>query len=328
MPVHKLSIRIATYSLRYDSKPDNITVEQTLESLSDPMTAPKYMRKSGEQPWSTRRIKIWQTLVGEGVVLFGIQEGLTRQVHDLATLLGDDWDWVGVGRDDGKEAGEYNAIFYNKKIIDLREWDTFWLSSTPFELSRSNGSRKNRICTVARLAIKTQTGTIPFSLLNTHLDHKSDDARQLGASLVLQRARFEAFHAQGAPVVVIGDFNSPPAGKHAAAYEIATGTRAPVHLNATFAHRLAVPEGTLEDFKLQDMRGETPRAKVVGNFATSFPFDDPDNTSKWSRIDFIFGGSNGEWKSTLYKVGTSLTDDGVFASDHHPVFVDVTLRDK
>ena len=30
--------------------------------------------------------------------------------------------------------------------------------------------------------------------------------------------------------------------------------------------------------------------------------------------------------SDAYKVGTSLTDDGTLASDHRPVFADITLE--
>ena len=106
------SFRIASYNLRYDSKPDNITVKQTLDSLTDPMMQPTFMDVSGEAPWSTRRIRIAQELMSEGVVLAGkydnqikilifahlvaqgFQEALIRQVHDLAELLGDDWGWV------------------------------------------------------------------------------------------------------------------------------------------------------------------------------------------------------------------------------------------
>lgn len=32
---------------------------------------------------------------------------LSRQVNDLQELLGPEWDHRGVGRDDGKEAGEF-----------------------------------------------------------------------------------------------------------------------------------------------------------------------------------------------------------------------------
>lgn len=40
-----------------------------------------------------------------------------RQVDDMQELLGDDWSHIGVGRDDGKEAGEYSAIFFQKYVI-------------------------------------------------------------------------------------------------------------------------------------------------------------------------------------------------------------------
>lgn len=50
--------------------------------------------------------------------LIGVQEALVRQVNDLSELFGKDWGWVGVGRDDGKQAGEYSAIFY-KKCVSL-----------------------------------------------------------------------------------------------------------------------------------------------------------------------------------------------------------------
>lgn len=48
------------------------------------------------------------------VIGLAFQEALVRQVHDLKELLGDNWEWVGVGRDDGVERGEFSPIFYNK----------------------------------------------------------------------------------------------------------------------------------------------------------------------------------------------------------------------
>lgn len=320
------SVRVATYNLRFDSMPDNITVQQTLAALPDPLTAPPFLGKTGEQPWSTRRIKVWQDLMSEGVVLFGIQEGLVRQVNDLATLLGSEWAWIGVGRDDGKQAGEFSAIFYNKNFIELREWDTFWLSNTPFDVSRFPGAGSLRICTAARMTLKTTSGPINFSYLNTHLDDQSDGQRRLGASLILQRARFEAFHSQGGPVIVTGDFNSPSTGTDSGAYMIATGALPPEPINATFAQTFAVPNGTLTNFVLDDLKAKAPRANVGGNFATFTGFNPPGDTASFTRIDFVFGGSNGKWTATQYKVGTSLTDDGVLASDHRPVFADITLQ--
>ena len=102
--------------------------------------------KRGEQPWSTRRIKVYQQFQNEGIVLarefleampmllrvlkarVGFPEALVRQVTDLATLFGDDWVRVGVGRDDGVAAGEFSSIVYKKSDIDLVSNDSFWLS--------------------------------------------------------------------------------------------------------------------------------------------------------------------------------------------------------
>jgi len=73
------------------------------------------------------------------------------------------------------------------------------------------------------------------------------------------------------------------------------------------------------------LRGQAPRQSVSTNFATFTGFTLPNVTSSWTRIDFVFGGSNLGWTADGYKVGTSLSDDGVLASDHRPVFADFTI---
>ncbi|KAI0340288.1 hypothetical protein BDW22DRAFT_1334331 [Trametopsis cervina] len=316
-------MRISTYNLRYDSQPDNITVQQTLANLPDPLVAPQYLANTGEHPWSTRRIKVAEHLLHSGVVMADFQEALVRQVDDLAELLGSDWAWIGVGRDDGKQAGEFSPIFYKKTAVTLLAWDTFWLSNTPFEVSRFPGAGSLRICTAAQF---TTVGTHPtrFSLLNTHLDDQSDAQRRLGASLILQRAKFEAF-THGGPVLVTGDFNSPSTGTDSGAYQISVGQIPPVAINQTFAEKYAVPNGTLDGFVLTDLKGVTPRFSVSGDYATYTGFAGPGDTSSFTRIDFAFGGSNGKWTADAYHVGTSLTDDGIYASDHRPVFADISL---
>lgn len=72
------TLRISTYNLRYDSMPNNITVNQTLSSLPDPLTPPTYYGDKGEQPWSTRRVKVYQHLNQEGVVLAGTLSPASR----------------------------------------------------------------------------------------------------------------------------------------------------------------------------------------------------------------------------------------------------------
>ncbi|PCH36768.1 DNase I-like protein [Wolfiporia cocos MD-104 SS10] len=342
----QVPMRIASWNLRYDSQPDHISVNQSLDALPSALLRPRFLGKSGEQPWSTRRIKVAQQLLSERPTIIGFQEALVRQVNDLAELLGDEWAWLGVGRDDGKEAGEFCPIFYKKTELTLLEHESFWLSDDPFTPSKHPAAGSYRVCEVARFAYTPESApgsAHTFTLINTHLDDRSEAARQLGASLLLARARFAA-HATHAPVFVTGDFNSAADGADAGAYRIATGVRAPVRINETFAERYHVPDdeddgndggrgGEDEDdgeeaprgFVLRDLMAETPRMRVAGDYATFTGFNRPGDPSVYTRIDFVFGGSSGGWSVEAYKVGTSLTDDGVLASDHRPVFADVLV---
>ncbi|KZV87965.1 mannose-6-phosphatase [Exidia glandulosa HHB12029] len=313
------TFRLATYNLRFDSRPDSITVNQSIASIPDPLTQPGFLSKSGEQPWSQRRLYIAERIINEGTAIFSIQEGLVRQVNDLQELLGSGWSFV-LGRDDGKTAGEFSAIFFRLDTVTLRTVDFFWLSNTPDVPSKFPSAGSIRICTAGKFT--TSSGT-NFTLLNTHLDDQSDDQRKLGGSMILTRARFEAV-VNKEPVLVTGDFNSQATGSDSGAYQIVTGALAPVAVNATFAAKFAVPDDS-PPFTLLDLREQAPPLLVGRNFATFTGFTAPTDTSQWKRIDFAFGGSNGGWTAGGYKVETSLTDDGVLASDHRPVFADVTL---
>ena len=160
-------------------------------------------------------------------------------------------------------------------------------------MSRFPGAGSLRICTAGHFTLKTPT-PVNFTLLNTHLDDQSDAQRRLGASLILTRAKFEAFNTSG-PVLVTGDFNSPSTGSDSGAYNISTGVLPPVAINATFAQKFAVPSGTLPGFVLEDLKGVVPRFGVSGDFATFTGFNKPGDTSSFTRIDFVFGASNGLW---------------------------------
>ncbi|KAL1747422.1 Endonuclease/exonuclease/phosphatase [Schizophyllum fasciatum] len=332
------SLRVGSFNLRFDSQPDDIDVATTLSALGDPLQEPAYLANVSEQPWSTRRVWAAELLLHRGVEVFGVQEALIRQVKDLKGLLGSGWDLVGVGRDDGKEAGEYSAIFFYNSTLELLDFDSFWTSETPFEPSKYEDAGHNRICTVAHFQPKDGS---KLTVFNTHLDDQSEDQRRLAASLIFYRARYEAVKTDG-PVLVMGDFNSPPTGDHSGAYNISIGTLDPKAINETFADKYAVDDDQQPDFILFDLRGETERRRVSGNFATFQGFTSPEETDKWGRIDFIFGGSNGHWwvsyqgvsktsstersrKSEAYHVDSSLTDDGLYISDHRPVCVDVSL---
>jgi endonuclease/exonuclease/phosphatase family metal-dependent hydrolase len=137
---------------------------------------------------------------------FGLQEAKRHQVEDLERALGSVPDlgyaWFGVGRDDGREGGEYNPIFYRRSVLDLQESGTFWLSDSPDEPgSRFEGTTLPRICTWGRFQ---RAGEKPFLFFTTHFDYLSPAAQEKSAALLLTRV---PTHAGLYPSVLVGDFN-------------------------------------------------------------------------------------------------------------------------
>jgi hypothetical protein len=70
-PWYAAAFRLVTYNLRFDSMPNNITVQQSLASLPDPLIQPNYLSLTAEQPWSLRRIRVAEHLISEGIILAG-----------------------------------------------------------------------------------------------------------------------------------------------------------------------------------------------------------------------------------------------------------------
>ena len=137
--------------------------------------------------------------------VFGVQEALGDQLEFIEEYA-KDYDHVGVGRDDGKKAGEYMAIFWNKKTMKILKWGTFWLSETPEKPSMGWDAACMRTATWALVKDK-RTGK-RFYFVNTHLDHVGAEARKNGLKLIVDR--IEEINPQGYPMVLTGDFNIRP----------------------------------------------------------------------------------------------------------------------
>ena len=137
--------------------------------------------------------------------IFGTQEGLVHQLKYIDSVLVDH-QFVGVGRDDGKEKGEHCAIFFNSKKFKVIGQSTFWLSPTPDTVSKGWGAQLNRICTYAFFRnIKTKKYLWIF---NAHFDHISELARENSAKLIIEK--IEQLNKENYPVVLMGDFNQVP----------------------------------------------------------------------------------------------------------------------
>ena len=134
----------------------------------------------GDNRWDKRKEFLADQIRSQEPDVLGIQEGLLHQVAFLAESL-PDYEYVGVGRDDGKKKGE----FYNSRKLRLTDSGTFWLSETPSKVSVGWDAALPRICTWARFL--PAAGGKSLVVFNTHFDHKGAKARYESARLILRK---------------------------------------------------------------------------------------------------------------------------------------------
>ena len=160
--------------------------------------------EDGANNWRFRRERIAELIRSEAVDLLGTQEVLANQFDDLQALL-PGYRAVGVGREDGARAGEFNAVFFRSDRFELLDSGVFWLSENP-DTPGSKGwdGACERLATWTVLRDKSG-GELLF--INTHLDHIGEQARREGVALLLRR--IETLRA-GRPVILTGDFNAEP----------------------------------------------------------------------------------------------------------------------
>jgi len=123
-------------------------------------------------------------------------------MKDLDSLLSD-YDFVGVGRDDGNDKGEYSAIFYKSNQFKIISTSTFWLSQTPQKVSMGWDAVCHRVCTYA--LFENRITKKQFYVFNTHFDHVGAEARKNSAVLIIQKIR--EINTEMEPVILMGDFN-------------------------------------------------------------------------------------------------------------------------
>lgn len=255
------SYKIMTYNIKYD----------------DP--------NGGENKWSLRKDFLSNQIAYNNPDIFGIQEGLHHQVQYLDSVFVD-YDYIGIGRDDGKTKGEYSAIFYNSKKFNIVNQGTFWLSETPNKISVGWDASMERICTYG--LFKDKITMQQFFVFNTHFDHIGKVARVKSAALILKK--IEALNINNLPVIVMGDFNLKPESEPIQLLSKALNDSKKVSATKPFG-----PTGTFNGF----------------NF----------NKPVSDRIDYIFT-SKKHIKVLKYAV-LSDSKDCKYPSDHLPVIIDL-----
>lgn len=176
-------LTVGSYNIRYKNKGDSIK----------------------GNAWARRCQSMCNQIKWERPDIFGAQEVLHAQLMELEAGLGG-YRWIGVGRDDGKQTGEYAAIFYNPRRVELLDQGHFWLNETPDRPALGWDAACIRICTWGHF--RDRQTQKDFYFLNLHMDHVGVKARSESARLVMQRI---TQMTQGGKklAVLTGDFNVP-----------------------------------------------------------------------------------------------------------------------
>lgn len=158
----------------------------------------------GPNGWPYRKAAVAKMILEERPAAIGLQEALIDQLQYLDSNL-PGYRRIGVGRDDGKEAGEFMAIYYDTAQLILDGSQTLWLSETPEVPSKGWDAACYRTATVANFFDRQSHRN--FYYINTHLDHMGKTARAEGVKLISSLFT-PSKSALIVPAIVGGDMNS------------------------------------------------------------------------------------------------------------------------
>ena len=254
-------IKVISYNIRYNNPNDGMNI------------------------WENRRETVSQLILNEAPDFIGMQEVKHPQLMDLQEALSG-YDYIGVGRDDGKTEGEYSPIFYIRNKHQVLKSNTFWLSKTPDTISVGWDASMERICTYGLFKNKENDQT--FWVFNTHFDHQGKLAREKSTELIIEKINH--LNTEKLPVILTGDFNLTP---ETSSIEL---------LQKNF----------------HDAQGAIPKTDPFYGTTNGFG----NLKSAGHRIDYVFTKKT-EVKSAKHLYKKTPLDR--WASDHHPVVATLEL---
>jgi len=254
----------------------------------------------GWKAWPNRLDRVLSAVRKIDPDVMGVQEALHGQVADLWASL-PDYRFYGVGRDDGKRAGEYAGIFWKRDRFESDESGTFWLSDHPDVAGTKTWGNSVVRCTSWVHLVDRSTGR-GFYVYNTHFDHRHQGSRERAAVLIAER--IDQRTKKDDPVVLLGDFNA-------------------VENNAAVAYFRG--------------KGVTLSGKAVAGWSGRLidPYDDRNRQTKNRRTLHFWSADRTGWAKVdhiLVSQGAEALDAGIFAaetqrtqpSDHFPVWARVS----
>ncbi len=174
-----ITFTVATFNLRYANYEDSLN----------------------GNGWGQRCPYVTKLIKFHDFDIFGTQEGLYEPLEQMKQML-PAYDYIGIGRDDGKKKGEHSAIFYKTAEFELLDHGDFWLSQDQTKPNMGWDAVCFRICTWGKFKVK-KTG-FTFIYFNLHMDHRGIVARLESSKLILEKIKKMG---KGIPVLLSGDFN-------------------------------------------------------------------------------------------------------------------------
>lgn len=198
-----LAVLVATFAISASAQELNVGSFNIRNGkpLKPGQALPKKGDYSKFNGWDHRKQYVCDMINLEAFDVFGMQEVRKPQLDEMLAML-PDYDYIGVGRDDGKAKGEYSPVFYRKDVLEKLDGGTFWLSPTPNVPSKGWDAKYNRICSWGKFRHKLSGAIVYF--LNVHFDHRGKQARLESSK---QLAEYVKKNCKGANVVISGDFN-------------------------------------------------------------------------------------------------------------------------
>jgi endonuclease/exonuclease/phosphatase family metal-dependent hydrolase len=256
-------MRVMTCNIRYSAAPD------------------------GDNSWPHRKALCIDVIRSRAPDIICCQEVMRDQLAELKAAFAD-FDWTGTTRDAGSRDVP-NPIFYRREAFARVSTGGYWLSETPHVPGSSSwASADVRLANWIRLEERA-TG-IELRVVNTHLDHVSQPARENQARLIAEDA--DAFPDEY-PQLLAGDMNCDGSNQ-----AIRTLIEAGWRDTYEAVHGMADPGHTFHEF-----RGAAHVAEI-------------------GRIDWIFV------RGSARAIEAELVTDsraGRFPSDHYFVTADLAL---
>ena len=245
---------------------------------------------SATNKWDVRKHRLVQSIKDIDFDIFGVQEAMDPQIASLEEMIGDIYGTAYFRPQTGASSDSSVGIFYKKSDWILTNVNTFWLGETPDQKVKGDTGAKGNyyrgaICGV--LINKTTNARLFF--MDSH-GCLNPEPNETYAQIYLDKEA--ALNTAVLPSFFVGDLNTKPETNSSILFR--------TYWNDTY---LSIDES---------LRG-----------GCEYTYNGFTNVDGSSRIDYVYYRGS-DVTPTYYKCDNTLYD-GLYPSDHWPVYADFTI---